>query len=79
MNTKIGRNNPCPCGSGKKYKNCCLHKSERFSWSQKLLMAFLALVLITGSVAAVVQWQSHEFDGSGRVWSEEHQHWHPAP
>ena len=21
---KVGRNNPCPCGSGKKYKNCCL-------------------------------------------------------
>ena len=21
--TKIGRNSPCPCGSGKKYKNCC--------------------------------------------------------
>jgi hypothetical protein len=21
---KIGRNDPCPCGSGKKYKNCCL-------------------------------------------------------
>ncbi len=21
--TKIGRNDPCPCGSGKKYKNCC--------------------------------------------------------
>lgn len=20
---KIGRNDPCPCGSGKKYKNCC--------------------------------------------------------
>ncbi|NOZ61903.1 MAG: hypothetical protein GXO74_09500 [Calditrichaeota bacterium] len=20
---KIGRNPPCPCGSGKKYKNCC--------------------------------------------------------
>ena len=20
---KIGRNEPCPCGSGKKYKNCC--------------------------------------------------------
>ncbi|MBR6947935.1 MAG: SEC-C domain-containing protein [Muribaculaceae bacterium] len=19
---KIGRNDPCPCGSGKKYKNC---------------------------------------------------------
>ncbi len=21
--TKIGRNQPCPCGSGKKYKKCC--------------------------------------------------------
>src|SRR5713226_6508149 len=21
---KIGRNDPCPCGSGKKYKHCCL-------------------------------------------------------
>ena len=20
---KTGRNDPCPCGSGKKYKNCC--------------------------------------------------------
>ena len=23
---KPGRNNPCPCGSGKKYKRCCLDK-----------------------------------------------------
>ncbi len=22
-NTKVGRNDPCPCGSGKKYKKCC--------------------------------------------------------
>jgi len=21
---KVGRNDPCPCGSGKKFKNCCL-------------------------------------------------------
>lgn len=25
---KIGRNDLCPCGSGKKYKNCCLNKDE---------------------------------------------------
>ncbi|HFB66927.1 MAG TPA: YecA family protein [Aeromonadales bacterium] len=24
-NKKIGRNDPCPCGSGKKFKKCCLH------------------------------------------------------
>jgi len=23
---KLGRNNPCPCGSGKKYKKCCMEK-----------------------------------------------------
>ena len=26
--TKIGRNDPCACGSGNKYKNCCLEKVE---------------------------------------------------
>ncbi len=25
---KIGRNDACPCGSGKKYKHCCLAKDE---------------------------------------------------
>ena len=24
---KVGRNDPCPCGSGKKYKQCCIRKS----------------------------------------------------
>ncbi len=28
MDKKIGRNNPCPCGSGKKYKQCCLKKQK---------------------------------------------------
>jgi len=26
--TQVGRNDPCPCGSGKKYKKCCLKKVE---------------------------------------------------
>jgi hypothetical protein len=30
---KIGRNDPCPCGSGKKYKKCCgiENKQRQFS------------------------------------------------
>ena len=28
MGKKIGRNDPCPCGSGKKYKKCCLGKDD---------------------------------------------------
>ena len=49
MNKKIGRNDPCPCGSGKKFKKCCLHlsslkpaskptpnrKSSSWSWCDK--------------------------------------------
>lgn len=23
---KVGRNEPCPCGSGKKFKRCCINK-----------------------------------------------------
>jgi hypothetical protein len=25
---KVRRNDPCPCGIGKKYKGCCLHKEN---------------------------------------------------
>ena len=25
---KVGRNDKCPCGSGKKYKNCCLSSGK---------------------------------------------------
>lgn len=30
---KIGRNDPCPCGSGKKYKQCCLKKEKHDIYS----------------------------------------------
>ena len=25
---KVGRNDPCPCGSGKKFKQCCMNKAD---------------------------------------------------
>ncbi len=28
QNAKVGRNDPCPCGSGRKYKKCCLGKDK---------------------------------------------------
>lgn len=28
MSNKTGRNAPCPCGSGAKYKKCCIGKTE---------------------------------------------------
>ena len=32
---KIGRNAPCPCGSGKKYKKCCLPLHQESSAQQQ--------------------------------------------
>ncbi|MEM9732886.1 MAG: SEC-C metal-binding domain-containing protein [Pseudomonadota bacterium] len=29
---KLGRNDPCPCGSGKRFKRCCL-KTGRYDGS----------------------------------------------
>ena len=29
IETRIGRNDPCPCGSGRKYKKCCMGKEIR--------------------------------------------------
>lgn len=77
---KIGRNAPCPCGSGKKYKNCCLHKAAASGKvKQRLLATVVVLIMLAGLVAVIVAFRSHEPSagpGPGRVWSEEHQHWH---
>lgn len=35
--SRIGRNDPCPCGSGKKYKKCCLGKNKSFNNVEKTL------------------------------------------
>jgi len=44
MTAKVGRNDPCPCGSGKKYKQCC--------WKKRLPLGkrkFKASVISSGS------------------------------
>jgi hypothetical protein len=35
-NPKVGRNDPCPCGSGKKYKHCCLNLSRGLPLSEPM-------------------------------------------
>lgn len=75
----VGRNAPCPCGSGRKYKRCCaLKSSRRMSFGGWLAVSAISLMLLTG--AAIVLFSLDEL-GEGRaapqrVWSEEHGHWH---
>ena len=52
---KIGRNDPCPCGSGKKYKRCCLAKGAlNRNYSQAERMSVRAkLEVFTGTDANI--------------------------
>ncbi len=34
---KVGRNDPCPCGSGKKFKKCCEEKVARKKFNAHLI------------------------------------------
>lgn len=51
---KANRNDPCPCGSGKKFKHCCLGKVEAKSRSLRtpLLVAGLGALVVAGVVVA---------------------------
>src|SRR5512136_2603068 len=42
MTDKINRNAPCPCGSGKKYKQCCLGKDQSPRRARVILAHHLA-------------------------------------
>lgn len=70
-----GRNEPCPCGSGKKYKHCCEGKAAGRTSSRLLIAAIAAVVLV-----AIMAMMSNAREGSApaRVWSPEHGHYHDA-
>ena len=49
MTARIGRNDPCTCGSGKKYKHCCALKGDRLSAVNWLWLSVITLMLLTGA------------------------------
>lgn len=74
--TRIGRNEPCPCGSGQKFKHCCLNRPDRATLRVRVLMAVAILVLLAGIAIAFFYEPGGE---TRRVWSPEHGHWHDVP
>ncbi len=52
----VGRNNPCPCGSGKKYKKCCLGKVDKKGSAIAGVIAGIG-VIGGGIVAAIYGWR----------------------
>ena len=61
---KIGRNHPCPCGSSKKYKLCCLPKEEA-----KAAEAAEArrLASAASKVPQVFQWEDDGLDDASNA------------
>ena len=77
----IGRNEPCPCGSGKKYKRCCLLKSQQMSWKTRAAISGLVLMLLISVFVILTSLDEIGQGGSavcpaGQVWSPEHGHCH---
>ncbi|MGE0043242.1 MAG: SEC-C metal-binding domain-containing protein [Vicinamibacterales bacterium] len=77
-NARAGRNDACPCGSGKKFKRCCATK-ESAAGTSKLVIAIVAVLMAAAVIMGVA---SLGEDGSaapaGQVWSAEHGHYHAA-
>lgn len=74
---KVGRNELCPCGSGKKYKQCCERKARQVGVGTRI-----ALIALAGAIAAAVLFgivSRDESAGPNRVWSPEHGHYHDHP
>ncbi len=71
------RNEPCPCGSGKKYKVCCARKRTTSSWLalvSVVVFAGLAAWFVVGAFRQASETNATEMPG--KVWSEDHGHWH---
>lgn len=71
---KVGRNESCPCGSGKKYKHCCESRSSGNRMSS--LMIVVIAVAIVAAILASVFTEGDTSAGPGKVWSAEHGHYH---
>ncbi len=79
MKSKLNRNDPCPCGSGKKYKNCHGLKGEKKGNKYPLILGSIGVLIIASLIIQPVRKGPAGSGKPGQVWSEEHGHWHNAP
>ena len=72
---KVGRNDTCPCGSGKKYKHCCEAKKAGSNRMTSLMLVVVAVAIVAAILASVFT-EGDTTAAPGRVWSAEHGHYH---
>ena len=71
----VGRNDRCPCGSGKKYKQCHGSNAGALTNRQRWLYAMIAIAIVGGLMLAITS-RSDETGLTTGVWSAEHGHYH---
>jgi len=77
---KVGRNAPCPCGSGRKFKRCCEASDRTGGVGGRLILVALLCAIIGAVLLGVVSFNSESNPaGPRRVWSPEHGHYHNVP
>src|SRR5688572_3113305 len=74
---KPGRNDACPCGSGRKYKKCCEAKTSS-ARSSRVLMLVVGASVVAAIAVAVASFTSERGASSVRVWDPAHGHYHDA-
>ena len=74
---KSGRNDLCPCGSGKKFKKCCALKQQR-NRGNTVMLVVVGLLMAAGVVAGITAFTTERGHVArpGGVWSAEHGHYH---
>lgn len=77
---KVGRNERCPCGSGKKFKQCCEARTRGADRKSRVLLVALVTIVAVAILFGIAS-VARNGDGGGprRVWSPEHGHYHTIP
>jgi len=85
-----GRNDPCPCGSGRKHKNCCLGRvmpeTSKHKARSIIRLGLLVMVLFLLGIGVARTWLAPEQpepwqydEANDRHWHPGHNHWHQGP
>ena len=62
---KITRNEPCVCGSGKKYKNCCSNKSLKKDSSRLIYNIIVTLLILVSGLTIYSIYEFYQEDRPG--------------
>ena len=74
---KTGRNELCPCGSGRKYKKCCEARERGGGTRNRVMLYAVGGAVLAAILVGIASFTGERASGA-RVWSTDHGHYHDA-